>query len=289
MTPNVKGALLMMGSMAAFTVNDTFVKVALQELPLFQLIALRGVLATALIFLLAWYLGALHLNFPLDDKWLIGIRCVTELSATFFFLTALKNMPLANVTAVLQALPLTVTLGAALFFSEQIGWRRILAIAIGFAGMLLIVRPGPDGFSLYSAYALAAVVSVTVRDLITRRMSPQVPSMVVTLATSLSITLTSSIVSAFEGWAAVSPASGVMVASAAVCILVAYLCSVMVMREGEVGFIAPFRYSSLLWALGLGWAVFGEWPDMITMFGAALVVAAGVFTLFRERSHQTAE
>lgn len=289
MTPNVKGALLMMGSMMAFTVNDTLVKVALQDMPLFQLIALRGVLATTLVYVLARHLGALHLNFPHHDKGLIVVRCIAELSATFFFLTALKNMPLANVTAVLQALPLTVTLGAALLFSEQIGWRRLLAIGIGFAGMLLIVRPGPEGFSIYSAYALAAVASVTARDLLTRRMSAQVPSMVVTLATSLSITLTAAFVSIFEGWSSVSPGNGALVASAAVFVLMGYLFSVMVMREGDVGFIAPFRYSSLLWALGLGWAVFGEWPDLVTSLGACLVVAAGVFTLFRERAHHTAE
>ena len=286
MSPNVKGALLMMGSMAAFTVNDALVKVVGQDLPLFQLVTMRGVLATVLVLIMARYLGALHLNFPLHDKWLIALRCLAELAATIFFLTALMHMPLANVTAVLQALPLTVTLGAALFFGEVIGWRRIAAIALGFVGMLLIVRPGPEGFSIYAIYALIAVASVTVRDLITRRMSAEVPSVVVTLATSLTITLAAIIVSTFEGWVPVSTASGAMIASAAVFVLIGYLFSVMVMRVGEVGFVAPFRYSSLLWALGLGWAVFGDWPDAITMLGGALVVGAGMFTLFRERSRQ---
>ncbi len=276
----------MMGSMAAFTVNDTLVKVVGQDMPLFQLVATRGALATILVFFLARHLGALHLDFSRHDKWLVVFRCLAELSATFFFLTALMHMPLANITAVLQALPLTVTLGAALFFQEKIGWRRIGAIAMGFVGMLLIVRPSPDGFSIYAIYALIAVASVTARDLITRRMSAEVPSMVVTLATSLSITSVAAIVSVFEGWVPVSTASGAMVASAAVFVLMGYLFSVMVMRVGEVGFIAPFRYSSLLWALGLGWAVFGDWPDSITLFGAALVVGAGMFTLFRERSRQ---
>lgn len=289
MTPNVKGALLMMGSMAAFTVNDTLVKVAGQEVPLFQLVALRGFLATILVFALARHLGALHLRFGRHDRWLVAFRCVAELSATFFFLTALMHMPLANVTAVLQALPLTVTLGAALFFSEQIGWRRIMAIALGFAGMLLIVRPGPDGFSIYAMYALIAVICVTARDLITRRMSPEVPSMVVTLATSLTITTGAAIASAFQGWAPMTAGSGMLIASAAVFVLLGYLFSVMVMRVGEVSFVAPFRYSSLIWALGLGWVVFGEWPGRITMLGAALVVSAGLFTLFRERALQASE
>lgn len=289
MTPNIKGALLMMGSMAAFTVNDTLVKAAGQDLPLFQLVAMRGVFATGLVFLLARHLGALHIRFSRHDRFLVVARSLSELLATFFFLTALMHMPLANVTAVLQALPLTVTLGAAVFFAEPIGWRRILAIAMGFAGMLLIVRPGPDGFSLYALYALVAVACVTARDLITRRMSPEVPSMVVTLATSLTITLAAGVASVFQGWVPVAAPTGLLIGSAAIFVLLGYLFSVMVMRVGEVGFVAPFRYTSLIWALVLGWAVFSDWPDRLTMLGAVLVVGAGLFTLFRERSLQASE
>ncbi|MEM9127164.1 MAG: DMT family transporter [Pseudomonadota bacterium] len=289
MNSNTKGALLMMGSMAAFTVNDTIIKAAGGQVPLFQMVAMRGTLATFLVFVLARHMGALHLNFPRHDKWLVAGRCLAELSATFFFLTALLHMHLANVTAVLQVLPLTVTLGAVLFFGEHIGWRRALAILLGFLGMLLIVRPGPDGFSIYSSYALIAVASVTVRDLITRRMSIHVPSLAITLATTTTITAAASVATLVSGWQPVAPAEGLLIACAAVFVLVAYLCSVMVMRDGDVGFIAPFRYSSLIWALGLGWLVFGDWPDSVTLTGAALVVGAGVFTLFRERRTQTAE
>ncbi|WP_050605023.1 DMT family transporter [Ruegeria sp. 6PALISEP08] len=289
MTPNTKGALLMMGSMAAFTVNDALVKVALQDLPLFQLVAIRGALAVVLVYLLARSLGALHLNFSRHDKWLVALRSLCELATTFFFLTALKNMPLANVTAILQALPLTVTLGAALVFSEKVGWRRATAIGLGFIGMTLIVRPGPDGFSLYSIYALIAVMSITARDLVTRRMSANVPSMVVTLATSCSIAVAAAIASVFEGWVPVSVEAGSLVVAAAVFVLMGYFFSVSVMRQGDVGFSAPFRYSSLIWALGLGWVLFDEWPDSLTMLGAALIVGAGLFTLFRERARQSAE
>ncbi len=278
----------MMGSMAAFTVNDTLVKAVGADLPLFQLVTLRGILATVLIYALAGHLGALHLRFPRRDKVLILLRCMTEIGVTFFFLTALMHMPLANVTAVLQALPLTVTLGAALVFGEQVGWRRMTAIGIGFLGMLLIVRPGPDGFSIHAIYALMSVVCITARDLLTRRMSAEVPSMVVTLATSLAVTLTAALASVTTGWVPVSAESGVLIVAAAGFILMGYLFSVMVMRVGEVGFVAPFRYSGLIWALLLGWAVFGDWPDPVTLLGAGLVVAAGLFTLFRERARQDA-
>jgi len=289
MTPNAKGALLMVGSMAAFTVNDTFVKIAGQDLPLFQLIALRGVLATALVYILARQLGALHLNFSRHDKWLIALRCLAELCGAFLFLTALIHIPLANVSAVLQVLPLTVTVGAVIFFGETVGWRRKLAIGMGFAGMLLIVRPGPDGFSLYLILALLAVFCFTARDLVTRKMSVGVPSMLVTLATSASIAVAAGVVSLFQGWGPVSTDVGVVIAASAVFVLMGYLFSVMVMRVGDVGFISPFRYSSLIWALILGWLVFGEWPDAITLIGAAIVVGAGLFTLFRERATHSSD
>ncbi len=284
MTPNTRGAMLMMASMAAFTINDSLMKFAGASVPLFQLVTLRGVLATALIFLLAVRVGGLRFNIRRRDWALIGVRCIGEIVTTYFFLTALLHMPLANLTAVLQALPLTVTLGAALFFGERVGWRRMAAILIGFVGMLLIVRPGPDGFSVYSLYAVAAVMMVTLRDLVTRRMSPDVPSLTVTLLTAISVTLAAALASMSIVWEPVSVGTAGVIASASIFILIGYLCSVMVMRSGDIAFIAPFRYTSLVWALILGWVMFGDWPDALTMTGAAIVVAMGIFTLFRERA-----
>ena len=288
MSPNIRGALLMMSSMAAFTINDALMKHLGASIPLFQLITMRGALTCILVFALARYLGKVDLRIPKGDRLLVLIRCAAEVATTYFFLTALMNIPLANVTAVLQALPLTVTLGAAVFFGERAGWRRYLAIGVGFCGMLLIVRPGPDGFNVFSLYAMAAMLLVTVRDLITRKMSANVPSMTVTLATALSVTVVAAAVSTTEPWVAVTPSLMALVASASIFVLLGYLCSVVVMRVGEVSFIAPFRYTSLIWALLLGWFMFGDWPDTVTLIGATAVVGAGLFTLFRERAVQNA-
>ena len=273
----------MMASMAAFTINDTFVKLVGQTIPLFQLLTLRAILSTILLALLAYALGQLRFSMPRQDRGLIALRCLAEIAAAYFFLSALLAMPLANVTAILQVLPLTVTLGAALFFGEQVGWRRMLAIAAGFAGMLLIVRPGPDGFTQHAMFALAAVAAVTLRDLVTRRMSAKVSSMTVTVLTSASILVFAGLASLGIEWQPVSMREGGLIAASAVFIMGGYAFSVMVMRVGEVSFIAPFRYTGLLWALILGWLVFGDWPDAVTMLGAGIVVASGIFTLYRER------
>jgi drug/metabolite transporter (DMT)-like permease len=283
MTDNQKGAVLMMGSMAAFTFNDTLVKALGDALPLSQILVLRGAMAALLIYALARYQGSLRLRLQRRDWGLVALRCLAEAGATYLFLTALMLMPIANITAVLQMLPLTVTLGAALLFQEPVGWRRMLAILAGFCGMLLIVRPGPSGFDAASIYALGAVACVTLRDLATRKMSRDVPSMTVTLLASLSVLGFGLGYSFFQDWGSVSVGQFGMLAGAAGFILFGYLFSVMTMRIGDVAVVSPFRYTGLLWALILGWLVFGDWPDQLTLLGGALVVGAGLFTLYRER------
>jgi len=283
MSPNVIGALLMMASMACFTINDAFIKATDGALPLSQLLFLRGVLATTFIAVLAMTRGGVRARLPASDWLLIALRSSAEVGAAYFFITALLNMPLANVTAILQVLPLTVTLGAALFFKEAIGWRRMVAILVGFSGMLLIVRPGTDGFTVYSVYALAAVGCVTARDLSTRRMSKAVPSLLVTLLASLTVLLASGLVSLTIEWAPVTPQLAGLLLGSSLFIVGGYFFSVQVMRAGDVSFIAPFRYTGLIWALALGWFVFGDWPVPMTLLGAGIIVATGLFTLYRER------
>jgi len=227
-------------------------------------------------------MGAIRLNFPRRDWMLLGVRSVAEIGATFCFLTALYHMPLANLTAILQALPLTVALAAALVLGEPLGWRRMLAIAIGFCGVLLIVRPGAEGFSIYSVYALASVGFVTVRDLTVRRLSPAVPSLSVALINAVVVTCAGGLASGVQGWGALEPWHLGLLALASFFIIGGYLASVMVMRVGEISFVAPFRYTGLIWALALGYLAFGDWPRPLTLLGAAIVVAMGMFTLYRE-------
>jgi drug/metabolite transporter (DMT)-like permease len=240
-------------------------------------------LATSLIYLLARHLGKLRFDLQPRDWGLVAARCASEIGATYCFLAALMIMPIANITAVLQALPLTVTLGAAVFLGEEVGWRRMAAIVLGFCGVLLIVRPGPDGFSEGALYALLAVAFVTARDLTTRRMSSAVPSLTVTLLASISVTVFALVCSLGIEWQPVNLSQVMLLAGAAVFILGGYSLSVMVMRVGEISFVSPFRYTGLIWAILLGWLVFGDWPDGLTLLGAAIVVGTGLFTVIRER------
>lgn len=282
-TDNTRGALLMMASMAAFTLNDTCVKALAGSLPLFQVIFLRGVLTTVLTGFLAWRMGAFRGYIPPRDRGLVALRLVAEIASAYFFLMALFNMPLANVTAILQSLPLVVTLSAAILFRDPLGWRRMSAILIGLCGVLLIVRPGTEGFTVFSVYALIAVGFVTMRDLCTRRLSRDTPSMLVTFLTSGAVMVSFGIASAFDTWAPVGAREGGLIAGAALFVFLGYLCSIMVMRVGDIAFVTTFRYTGLVWALLLGGLVFGDWPSDLTLIGAAIVVGSGVFMLYRER------
>lgn len=273
----------MSASMAGFVLNDTMMKSLAGEVPLFQAIFVRGLFASAVILFVAWQSGALRHRPGPRDRRLIGLRMFSEAMTTCFFLTALFNMPLANSVAILQAASLGVPLCAALFLGDKVGWRRYLAIIIGFCGVLLIVRPGGEGFNIYSLSALAATSFVVLRDLVTRQISRAVPGLGVTVLTSLTITALGAVGTLISGYVTLSwEAIGILAASSGF-LLVGYYAGVEAMRVGEVGAVSPFRYTNLIWALILGLLVFGDLPDPLTILGAVIIVVSGLYTLHRQR------
>ncbi|WP_342751835.1 DMT family transporter [Aliiruegeria haliotis] len=283
LSPNVRGALFMAASMASFTLNDAMMKSVSGELSMFQALSIRGLISTILLVAMAAAMGGLRFRLPRKDRNVVMLRTLAEIAAAYFFITALFNMPLANASAILQALPLTVTLAGALFLGEHVGWRRMSAILLGFVGVMLIVRPGAEGFTIYSIYAVLAVLSVTARDILARMVSVETPSMTVAVAASIGVWLFALVGVATEEWQPVSGQNLAALTGASVMIIGGYLFSILTMRVGEIAFTAPFRYTSLLWALVLGLVVFGDWPDPITMIGAAIVVGTGLFSFHRER------
>lgn len=283
MSPNTTGAMLMMASMVAFVLNDTLLKLTGGGIPLFQLIFLRGLLATVLIFALVYALGALRLSLSGRDKGLIAMRGLLEIITSYFFLNALFNMPIGNLNAIMQVVPLTVTLGSALVYREAVGWRRMLAILIGLGGVMMIIRPGAEGFNVWSLYALAAVIGVTARDLFTRRLSRDVSGMTVTLGTTVAVMMAAGLASLTEEWVAITHQNTAYICGSAVFILAGYFFSIQAMRTGEISFIAPFRYTGLVTAMAVGVVMFDEVPRLLTVLGAVIVVLTGVFTFYRER------
>jgi S-adenosylmethionine uptake transporter len=283
LSDNARGAAFMAVSMAGFALNDGLMKAVMADLPLFQAVFLRGVMATALIAALAATRGAFAQRFPMRDRPVLLMRSLGEIGSTICFLTALFHMPIADATAILQATPLSVTLAAAIFLGAPVGWRRWTAILVGFAGVMLIVRPGGAGFDAAALWAVAAVGFITLRDLSTRFFSPGVPSLLVALVTSGAITLVAGLLSAAGAWVELDPDHWIRLAAAAGFLFVGYLFGVMSMRVGEIAVVSPFRYTVLIWALLIGALAFGQLPDGLTLTGAAIVVATGLYTLWRER------
>ncbi len=285
LSDNSRGILLMCGSMLAFTLNDTLVKAVLEGgMDLFQAITLRGVGAVlGLVVIALWQNGGLRLWPAGSDRKFLALRTVGEVGATFCFLVALAHMPLANLSAIMQSLPLVVTLTAALLLGEPIGWRRIAAIVVGFVGVLIIIRPGAADFDEWSVLGLGSVGFVVIRDLATRRFSGGLPSTTGAIWAGVSVLIMGMIGVAIEGWQPVTLLAGVQIIGAALFLIAGYICAIMVMRVGEIGVVAPFRYTSLLFAIILGWLLFGTLPDGWTMVGGVIVVVSGIYMLWRER------
>lgn len=282
LSDNMRGAIFMMIAMAAFTLGDACMKAVASQMPLYQAVTLRGLVTLPLLALIGQLTGGLDFRSTFKAGRVIGWRVVGEVASTLTFFIALVHMPLAALSAIMQALPLAVTAAAAVFMGEKVGWRRMLAILAGFVGVLIIIRPGPEGINIYALVGLVSVAFVVLRDLSTRRLPVSVPSTTVALMSALSVTVVCAMLSLSEPWAAVPTQAVLLLPLAGVCVVVGYIFIIRVMRVGEVGVTTPFRYTALLWAVVLGWFAFGEWPDTLTLVGSAIVVASGLFTLLRE-------
>jgi len=282
MSHNIRASLYMVLAMAGFTFNDALIKSLDGELPIAQVMAVRGLSLSVLIAALIWRRGLLRRVREVFIP-LVGFRAAMELAATFFFLTALTSLPFANISAILQALPLVVTLGAILVFKEPVGWRRWFAIAVGFMGVLIIIRPGMDGFESASILVLISVLFAAARDLSTRALPVALPSLLVSAATAVLVTIFGFVVVLIDGsWIDLESRHMTILVPASVFLFVGYQFIVLSMRTGEVSYVVPYRYTSLLWSIFLGYLFFAEVPDSFTLLGSAIVVSMGLFTLYRE-------
>ncbi|WP_233022195.1 DMT family transporter [Rhodopseudomonas boonkerdii] len=282
LSPNFTGSLFMVGAMASFSVTDAISKFLLPQMNFGQLVLLRGVVAIVLITTLAAHRGALR---PLRILFVpqVAMRIVGEVGGTILFLLAITHLPLANVAAIILSLPLAITLGAVLMFGERVGWRRWLAIAAGFVGVLIIVRPGAAGFNQFTLLALGSVAFYALRDLATKQVPADIPALFVTLLTTISMTAVGGLmVMPLGGWTTPSVPALALLTVAAVLVLAGYQCVIMALRVGDISAVAPFRYTQLLWAMLLGYLIFGDVPDGAMIVGATIIVASGLYTFHRE-------
>lgn len=280
---NLRAALMMVLAMAVFACEDALLKGLSGRIPTGQLLAVVGFGGMAVF--AAWIALApegLRLRNLLRPQ--VALRNLCEGVCAITFVTALATGDLSNAAAILQAQPLLMTLGAALFLGERVGWRRWLSIALGFCGVLLIVKPGTASFEVSSLFAVIAVLALAVRDLVTRRLPPEVGSGLLSAGAFAAMGLAGLVLMVIGGQEAVAPSAGQVVLMAATLGfgILGYITMVIATRIAEIAVIAPFRYSRLLFAMALAVIVFGERPDALTLAGAALIAGAGIYSMWRE-------
>jgi len=268
-------------AMGSFVANDTMVKLVGTSLPVGEIIALRGIMAALFIAAICASQGVLASLPQLRNKSVLA-RASLDLVATILFITALMHMEIANLTAVLQAVPLAVALLSVLFLGEKVGWRRASAIVLGFIGVLLIVKPAPQTLTLYDFFALLVVVAVAVRDLVTRSIPARVPTLIVALANAVFVTLGGAMLLLFEGYVMPQGWQIAYLAVAAVFLASGYMFMVATLRLGELSATAPFRYTIMIFAIMSGILVFSEFPDVLAITGMVLIVATGLYAAHRE-------
>ena len=273
----------MMMSMACFAVEDTFIKLLSARLPATQIlfsIGFGGALITLVL--------AVFLNVNLADKILLNkhviSRTIADLFGALSFTSAMVLIPMSLLASILQATPLFVTLGAAILLGEKVGWRRWSAIFIGFLGVIIILQPGYGSFQLASLLGLAAVLCLALRDVVTRDMATEIPTLTVTFYACLAMGSAGFIAYPFFGPPIVPTTyEAIILICAAIIGLTGYFLLVLATRKGDVSVIAPFRYSRLLFSLGLASLILGEKLTLPILLGGLLVVSSGIYTFGRER------
>ena len=281
---NLRGILLMVASMAGFAMQDMFIKWMAADLPTGQILLVLGALGLPIFALMARLDGrqvftrdALH---PA-----VLVRNLGEVVGTCGFITALALIPLSTMSAVFQAMPLVVTMGAALFLGEAVGWRRWTAIGVGCIGVLLIIRPGTDGFRIEALWALLAVAGLGLRDLASRRVPKAISNTQLSAWGFGTVALLGVGMLTLSGGAVLpSPVQSVQLVAAVGFGVAAYWGLTAASRLGEVAAVTPFRYSRLVFAMIIGVLVFGERPDALTLAGAGLIIGSGLYSFARERN-----
>lgn len=280
---NLRGIILMVAAMAMFAVEDMFLKLAADGLPVGMVIFVAGAFGAPVFMVMARAQGQRTLVRAALHRAVMA-RNFGEMVGTFAYINALAVVDLSTVSAVLQALPLAVTLGAALFMGETVRWRRWLAIAVGLTGVMVVIRPGFDGFQPPALWVLVTVLALALRDLATRAIPPECSSAQVSAWGLMSVALLGVLMMLHGGVVTPDPTQVASLVGAVVVGTIGYWLVVTAARTGEVSVVAPFRYSRLIFALVIGMVIFGEHPDVTTLTGSALIIGSGLYTFARERA-----
>jgi drug/metabolite transporter (DMT)-like permease len=273
---NLRGIAFMAIATGVFSTNDVLMKLATTGLPPYEVLFIRGVMASLLMlpFILLSGNGK-HLRHVVD-KWVL-IRNSFEFMAVLCFIVALANMPIADLSALGQISPMLLLLGVSIVYREKIGVRRMALITLGFAGALLVAQPGLKGFSPYMVLGFLCAMGTAARDIAGRKIGTNIPAPIVAYATLLLVMVGAGIVHfTFEDWVMPTPRHLMLLAGSGFFLSLGHLFIFLSYRNGATGAVAPFYYLFSVWAVLSGFFVFGTFPNNLALVGIALIVASGV-------------
>lgn len=279
---NRRGILAMLGAMALFVGNDTLMKLAREVYPAGQAITLRTAFAllTSLGLVIAFQEGA-KLRLALSP--IVLLRGLIDAAVTLTFIWALAKLPLADVTAILLASPIIIVALAVILRIERVGWRRTIAIFVGFCGVLVVLRPAADSFNIAALVALASACLAACRDLLTRSIGNEIPATVIALMTTAIVGLVACSYGLFEVWMPIWRRETLYVAAAAALMTAGSICIISAYRNTDVGVVSGYRYSVVILAVAMGYFVWGQVPDPIAFLGIGLIIASGLYAMHRQR------
>ena len=278
-----RAILLMTLAMAIFAVSDAVIKRLGEVVGAFQTIFVVSVISLLFFLPLLWRAGDRLFSSRALGRAMI-IRTLGEVGGAIGVVGGLAVLPLSLVAALLQAQPLVLTAVAALFLSEKVGWRRWAAVVVGFAGVMLILRPTGEAFEITLLLPLLGVLGLTARDLGTRLLPPDISTPFAASWAILAVGAVGAVGMALTGgWSAMSGLAWALAGAAAVCVSLAYAAITAALRVGDLSAVAPFRYTRIVFAFAIAWIVFDERPDLFVWLGLALIIFSGLYTFWREQ------
>jgi drug/metabolite transporter (DMT)-like permease len=279
---NLKGIVAMVVATAVFTCGDAFMKLVSSSLATGESVFARGVCSALLVTIAAFWTGSI-LAFRRAFVQAMGWRCVGDVGSALFFQAALARMPFADIMGILQMTPLSLTAASALVLGERVGWRRCAAIAVGFAGALLVIKPGSSTFNAWAILGMLAVLGGTLRDIATRRLDAALSPLLILWLSQMAVAATGLACASFESWVMPNRNQILCLVCASVFSLIGQLCVIYSLRSGEISAVAPFRYAGMMWAILFGLCIWNELPDPLSFAGILLLASAGLYTFYREQ------
>ena len=273
---SIRGPLFMIVSTGSYLVNDTMMKLATAGLPSYEVLFLRGAAAALWGFPLLFALGY-GKQIPLIFDRRVLSRNLLELAAILCYVVALANMQIADSTALGQITPLLMLVGSSILFGERIGGQRMALIGLGFIGALMVAQPTMQGISVYALLALGNAALAAARDLAGRRVSSEVPGMIVAISAVVVVLIgagAAHLVS--ERWVMPGTHHLLLMAGAGFFLIFGHFFIFMAYRVGPTSAVAPFYYCFTVWAVISGLLVFGQFPNALAVCGILLVVGSGL-------------